>query len=146
MVINMDKDTEFLNYIYQNARMGVIGIKSIQDKIPDRDLNFIISEQLEDYEVICQKALKLFEKMNKTEKDVNLMAKISTYLMSNYYLNNEKSTNKIAKMMIEGSNKGIIEITEKLNSYDSANSEIINLAEKLLNIEQKNLDKLKPFL
>ena len=31
----MGKDAEFLNYIYQNAKMGVIGIDNIKDKIFD---------------------------------------------------------------------------------------------------------------
>jgi len=54
--------------------------------------------------------------------------------------------NKIAKMMIEGSNKGIIEITEKLNSFKNCDIEIKDLAKKLLATEQHNLEELKKYL
>ena len=71
---------------------------------------------------------------------------MSSYMMSKMKLMKDSSSSAIAKMMIEGSNKGIIEITEKLNNYPKDDQEIVDLANKLLDIEQKNLDDLKEFL
>ena len=152
----MNKNIEFLNYIYQNARMGIIGINSIRPQIVDEDLKKeieeqyhdyeAICEQYHDYEAICEEAINLFISYGKEEKDVGLMTKISTYMMASMTKSKDNSTTKIAKMMMQGSNQGIIEITEKLNHYARSDENIVNLAKRLLKVEQKNLDNLKKYL
>ena len=74
------------------------------------------------------------------------MAKISSYMMTQMKTMSDSSTSNLAKMMMEGSNKGIIEITEKLNNFAEQDEEIVALANKLLETEQNNLDNLKQFL
>ena len=49
-------------------------------------------------------------------------------------------------MMIKGSNTGIIEITEKINHYEYCDERVKTLAKKLLKIEERNLEQLKPYL
>lgn len=142
----MKDNIEFLNYIYQNARMGIIGIENIEEKITDIELKKIIKEQLNDYEKICEEVIQIFVKYNKKEKDINAMAKINTYLSSNLNLIRKDPNQEIAKLMIKGSNTGIIQITEKINKYKEADENIIKIAKKLLKIEERNLEQLKPYL
>lgn len=147
--INGDKmkdNIDFLNYIYQNARMGIVGIENIEEKITNIDLKKIIKEQLNDYEAICDEVVKIFVKYNKKEKDINSLAKINTYLSSNFNLIGKDPNQEIAKLMIKGSNTGIIEINENLNKYKEVDEKIIKIAKKLLKIEEKNLEELKPYL
>ena len=146
----MKENVEFLNYIYQNAQMGAIGINDIINAIDDENLSKKIEEQLADYEKIVEECLTIFKKRRflnmKEKKDIYPVSKMSSYMMSKMKLMKDSSSSAIAKMMIEGSNKGIIEIIEKLNNYPKDDQEIVDLANKLLDIEQKNLDDLKEFL
>lgn len=142
----MGKDAEFLNYIYQNAKMGVIGIDNIKDKIFDDELKNIIATQKKEYQKIADDASSILSELGLTEKDVSKMAKVSTYVMANLEMLKDDSSSNIAKLMIEGSNKGIIEINKNLNSYNNMNSKIIKLAKKLLATEQHNIDELKIYL
>lgn len=142
----MGKDAEFLNYIYQNAKMGVVGIDNIKQKIFDDELKNIIATQKKEYETIVDEASKLLNELGNNEKDISGASKIMTYVMANLELLKDDSSSNIAKMMIEGSNKGIIEITKKLNSYTNTNSKIIKLAKKLLATEQHNIEELKIYL
>ena len=142
----MGKDAEFLNYIYQNAKMGVVGIDNIKSKIFDDDLKKIIATQRNEYEKITAEASKLLNELGVSEKDISGMSKVMTYVMANLELLKDDSSSNIAKMMIDGSNKGIIEITKNLNSYTNMNSRIIKLAKKLLATEQHNIDELKIYL
>jgi len=48
----MGKDVEFLNYIYQNAKMGVVGIDNIKAKIYDEELKDLIATQRKEYVTI----------------------------------------------------------------------------------------------
>lgn len=139
-------DKELLNYTYQNAKMGIIGIDNIKKEIQDRELLSTIVEQQKDYYEICNKATKLLLENNYDIKDVSGIAKIMTYFDAKLNTLENTSNTNIAKMMIKGSNKGIIEIEEKLNNYEGTNKKIIALAKDLLHIEKRNLDNLKKFL
>lgn len=137
---------EFLNYIYQNAQMGVIGIDHIENKIEDTDLKEEIRREKDEYESICNEAIEIYIRYGKEEKEIGKMAEMSSYMMSKMKTMMDSSTTNLAKMMMEGNNKGIIEITEKLNHYDDADEEIVALAKKLLQTEQNNLENLKEYL
>ena len=140
----MKQEIEFLNYIYQNARMGVIGIKELLPYVKHEDFKKLLNHELEEYELICDDTIKLFIKYKKEEKDVSKMAKIMTYM--SVKTSKKDNVNKFAKMMIEGSNKGIIEINEKLNYYKGVSPKIIDLANRLLETEQNNINELKKYL
>lgn len=143
----MNKDIEFLDYIYQNAEMGLVGIDKIIDKVENEDLESLILEQRSEYEHIMEDAKEIYKKYGKDEKELSKLTKLSSNIMTDMMLITKKGeTNLITKMMIEGSNKGIIAITEKLNHYKDSDKEIIDLAEKLLATEQHNLDELKKYL
>ena len=142
----MGKDAEFLNYIFQNAKMGVTGIDNIKDKIYDDELKNIIATQKKEYQKIADEASKLLNDLGVSEKEISKMAQVITYITSNLELLKDDSTSNIAKMMIEGSNKGIIEINKNLNSYNNMNQNVIKLAKKLLATEQHNIDELKIYL
>ena len=104
----MNEDLELLNYIYHNARMGVIAIDNLKNHIEDIKLKKYIIEENKDYEAICNKAINYFIKLGHKEEDLNTMVKVSTYIMVNMKAMMDNSSSNIAKMMIEGSNKGII--------------------------------------
>ena len=142
----MGKDIEFLNYIYQNAKMGVVGIDNIKAKIYDTELKDLIATQRKEYVSICDEATKLLNELGVGEKDISAMAKVMTYFMANLELLKDDSASNIAKLMIEGSNKGIVEITKKLNVYSNSNKKVEKLAKKLLVTEQHNIDELKIYL
>lgn len=142
----MNENLELLNYVYHNARMGVIAIENLRDHIDDIELKKYIIDENKDYETICDEAINYFIKLGHKESDLNTMVKVSTYIMVNMKALVDNSPSNIAKMMIEGSNKGIIEITKNLNKYENADDNIKELGNKLLKIEQKNLECLKKFL
>ena len=142
----MNEDIELLNYIYQNAKMGIVGIDNIKSEIQDKKFLKLIKEQEQDYYMICTKAIKYLSLSNSERKNITKIAKIMTYMDARKKLMKDKSDSTIAKMMIEGSNMGIIAITEKLNHYEGADKNIIKLAKELLKIEEKNLENLKEYL
>ena len=142
----MIEDIEFLNVIYENAKMGIVGIDDIKKDIKSEELIKVINEQKNDYYAICTKAMKLLSITNDERKNVSPIAKLMTYIDSRMKLIQDDSDSNIAKMMIEGSNMGIIKLTEHLNNYKGDNKKIISLAENLLEIEKRNLKNLKKFL
>ena len=146
----MDKkrleEVDFLNYIYKNSEMGIIGIDNIIVKVKDEDFENILKNEKLEYENICREAESILKKYGKSNSEVGMMAKVSTKIMSEMSMLKDDSTNSIAKMMIEGTNKGIIELTEHINSYDNTDAEIIVLANKFKDILENNIEELKSYL
>ena len=143
---NTSEEVEFLQFIYKNAEMGVIGVDNIITKIKDEKFEELLQKQKEEYQNICKEAEDILKKYGKQNEEVGKMAKVSTKVMSEMASLKDDSTQNYAKMMIEGTNKGIIEITEKINAYNNSDAEIVVLANKLKNTLEKNIEELKKYL
>lgn len=143
---NMSEEVEFLQFIYKNAEMGVIGIDNIITKVKDEKFEKVLKTQRDEYDNICTETENVLKKYGKQNEEVGSMAKVSTKVMSELTLLKENTTQAIAKMMVEGTNKGIVEIVEKINAYNNSDAEIVVLANKLKNTLEKNIDDLKKYL
>ncbi len=143
---NMGEEVEFLNYIYKNAEMGVIGINDVITKASNEKFEKLLNTEKKEYQNICKEAEDILKKYGKNTEEIGLMAKMSSKMMSEMEMMKDNSDQTIAKMMMEGTNKGIIEITEKINAYDNNDVEITVLAQKLKATLEKNIEDLKKYL
>ena len=142
----MEKNLDFLNYMFKNAKMGIIGIDDVYPKVKAKELKKLLQKQRNEYDNICSKAIELLKKHDAEVEDLNVMAKIGSSFVSSIEIAKNHSDSTIAKLMIEGTNKGIIEINEKLNNIPNIDKETKKIALKLLKIEQYNLTELKKYL
>lgn len=142
----MNGNSELLNFIYQNAEMGVDTITQILNIIKDEDFKVHLRKQLAGYEEYQNEAKKLLHAQGHDEKGIGMFEKIRTYLMTNIMTLKDPSTSNVAKMLIEGSTMGITQATQNMNKYEHAEEEIISLIKKLLSFEEKNVEALKKFL
>ena len=140
------EEVDFLQYIYKNADMGIVGIDNIIVKVKDEDLENVLKTQKSEYENICRESESILKKYGKSNEEIGLMAKVSTKIMSEMSMLKDDSSKNIAKMMIEGTNKGIIELTEHINAYDNNDAEIIVLVNKYKDILENNIEELKKYL
>ncbi len=132
--------------LYQNVDMGIVGIESIEEKIQSRSLAKICLKQKEEYENIKKELLKFCKSYDVEDKELSPMAKISSEMMSNMKLMIDKTDSHIAKMMMEGTNKGLISLEEIKNNYHGKEKKLIDMIEKIIKIEQQNNEDLKIFL
>lgn len=142
----MEEDIKLLNAIYKNTQMGIIGIDNIINDIKNKKLKATILEQRNDYQDIFLKIKSYLKSLDEDPEEISSIAKIMTYIDAKINTFDDKSVANIAMMMIKGSNKGIVEIEEKINDYQGENKNILNLAKELLRIENKNINSLKKYL
>ena len=142
----MSEEVEFLNYIYKNAEMGIIGIDDVITKVKNEKFEKVLKTQKEEYQGICTEAEDILKKYGKQNEEVGTMAKMSSKMMSEMKFLKDDSDQTVAKMMMEGTNKGVIEITKKINAYNNTDAEIVVLANRLKAMLEKNIDDLKKYL
>ena len=126
--------------------MGIVGINDIIDKVKKADFREFLIAQRKEYENIVKKVTKLFTSFGLEEKELNNFVKMNSKIMSEMKLIKDNSDEMIAKMMMEGTNKGVIKINKALNENNNADNEVIDLAKELLELMEHNFNKLKVYL
>lgn len=142
----MSKEVEFLNFIFKNAEMGIIGIDDVLNVLEDADFADMLNRQKQEYENILKKAKEILKCYGKDTKENSGLSKVRSNIMVKMGSMMDSSVSNFAKMMMEGTNKGIIEIQEKINNFNVEDEEIIELAKKLLATEERNLEDFKSLL
>ena len=141
-----DRNTEFLTKIYQNARMGCESITYVSEKSNDEQLKQSLLKQHEQYNGVAMDATKLLNESGEPAKEKNPVSR--AMLWSGVQMNTlaDKSSNHIAEMMIQGSMMGVIDMSRNLKRYSDTDGKVIGLGEKLIEVEEKNIQRMKNFL
>ena len=136
---------KFLNLIYQNAQMGLIGIDMVMKKAENEKVAKLIGEQKKEYEHFLEEARKILIKYGAKEEEISKLKNLSSKAMAGL-MTMGKGDKEIAKLMMEGNQKGVLEITAELNQYEGDDEEILDLAHKLLATEEHNREEFKQYL
>ena len=140
-----NKNIIFLNLIYQNAQMGLIGIDTVIKKVENNKIAKLIQEQRKEYEKFLEDAKSILTKYVAKEEEISKLKELSSKAMAEVMTMN-KGDKEIAKLMMEGNQKGVLEITAELNQYEGDDEEILNLAKRLLETEEHNREEFKQYL
>lgn len=140
-----NSNIKFLNLIYQNAQMGLIGIDMVIKKVENEKIAKLIGEQKKEYEKFLSDAHEILIKYGAKEEEISKLKELSSKVMATFMTMN-KSDKEIAKLMMEGNQKGVLEITAELNNYDGNDEEILSLARRLLATEEHNREEFKTYL
>lgn len=142
----MNGNIELLNYIHQNSEMGQNTLNQLIKIVEDNSFKEVLQSQFNEYKKIFDLSEAKINEQNKEAKEINTFSKISAYMMINLKTLTDKSPSHISEMLIQGSTMGIIDVTKKIKEYNSADKEILDLADTLLKFEQNNVEELKKFL
>ena len=139
-------EKEILLKLYQNVEMGIVGIEASEEKIESRSLAKMILNQKKEYEKVKEKLVSLCSKYNVEDKELGAFAKLSSDVMVTMKTLMDKSEHTLAKMMMEGTNKGLIQLEELLNNYQGKDEKIIQLIQETIDLEHQNNEELKIYL
>ena len=145
----MDENNELLEYIYQNANMGVKSctnlIKILNGK--DNKIKKIVEGELKGYENFVKKAEKLLDRNGIKPKSKGMMADMMSKMGMEMEMMKDNSDSRVADMLTKGFTMGNVDISKKIDRFEGdADKEILNLAKEMLDFGQKNIEFLKPYL
>ena len=142
----MNDTIELLNFISQNAKMGVETLSRLVQITQEEEFKNYLTEYLDGYQSFLSDADKRLKKKKEESKDLSPMAKVMSYLSLSFNTMIDKSPSHVAEMVMQGCSMGIIDITKRIKQYSGAEKTALTLAEKLLKFEQKNFSRLQKFL
>ena len=140
---------EILDRMYKNAEMGGDSIVDIMPKVTSDALRADLTAQLTGYEEWSQKSSRLLKELYVEPKEENIVAKAGAKV--GMFMNTmvDSTDSHIADMVIKGSNMGITDLTKLINRYEEVGScrpDALQLAKDMREFEEKNLEKMKPYL
>ena len=139
-------DAKILKEIQRNTEMGMTAIETILDKIENDEFSLELSRQSLRYAQIHNKALdQILEQEGEVyhgSQIADLMLKGSIH--ANTALNISKE--HLAEMMIQGSNRGITSMWKSMKHNRLATDAAVELAQELVDFEEKNIERMKEYL
>lgn len=142
----MEENLNVLDEINKGATMGMDAINYILDKVEDNNFKNFLELQYNEYENISKKVNEIYSKYSdKKPHETNTMNKVMTWSQVNMKTLTDNSNSKIAELLLQGTNMGIIEGRKLLNNKD-INEEITELVNNFVNMQEKCVEKLKNYL
>ena len=114
----MNAETNLLSAIYQNADMGCSSIEKIIPKIADNELRSEVTSQLRRYRRSYNRVCSELHAERTEPKKLNPFTKAMSDIGLAVSCAADSSTSNIAKMLIQGTNMGIIRLNKSLNAAD----------------------------
>lgn len=145
-MIFLKTDVDLLNKMYRIVEMGIIGVEEVVKRVEDSCLEKLMLDQKKDYMVIKKDIRDLLDLYEEDPKKISTMQRVSNDIYTNMKLKGNEDDKVISKMMLEGTNKGVIEVTSILHDRNYENDKIGEIAEHLLKVLEYNGRELKKYL
>ena len=138
-------EMELLQYIYKTADMGCEGIDTVEPHAEDKLLEELKRERNE-YETIRSHADQMIRNGGDEPQGSGMMAKLSADVMASGQMMMDDSRSKIAEMMIQGTTMGIVKTIRHLKDYEGKDEKARDLGQKLLELQEQNVENMKAYL
>ncbi|MBQ7136467.1 MAG: hypothetical protein IJO43_00635 [Bacilli bacterium] len=143
---NDKNEVNVLDELNKGACMGCDAIDFIMDKVKDDGLKQELNRQYEKYKGISDKIERLYpEYSNKEPHETSAMNKAMTWYGIEMKTFMDDSTSKLAELLMQGTNMGIIEGRRLLNHKDTE-PEVHALVQEYVAMQEDAVEKLKAFL
>lgn len=135
-----------LDELNKGACMGKDAIHFILDKVKDENLKEELNNQYKKYNEISDKINNIYPKYNNDKPhETGAMNKAMTWWGIEMKTMTDDTTSKIAELLMQGTNMGIIEGRRLLN-HKTTNDEVHSLVQEYVDMQEKAVEKLKTFL
>ncbi len=140
------EDINALDEINKGCCMGCDAIDFILDKVEDKKLKKVLDHQYEHYKNISKEIEKIYPEYNEGEPhETSAMNKAMTWYGIEMKTFADKSTSKIAELLLQGTNMGIIEGRKILNNK-KINKEVSNIIDEYVTMQEEYVEVLKKYL
>lgn len=143
----MKENINALDEINKGSCMGMDAIKDILDKVEDEKFKKLLDSQYEFYNKIKDEIENIYKKYNSDDDphETSIMNKVMTWSGVNMKTLTDHSNSKIAELLLQGTNMGIIEGRKILNRKEM-DSEVEKIVSEYVTAQEKYVEDLKKFL
>ena len=138
-----ESSEKLLNAIGKNVAMAVQSLEIILPEVEDKEY---LSKLLDEYNIIMTETQMIARANDVNLKLTNPIEKAELWTSIKLKMLVKKNTRQFATMIFIGTNMGIPDLVIAICDFGDASNEVVVLAKKLKEIEEKSDEKLKYFL
>lgn len=143
----MNEDTiKLLKECNAGCKTATNSMEQVQSYLKNERLKTIIDRYNDQHIKLGDECHQQLNQYNEEEKDPSRIQKVFSTISTEVKLIVNDDTHKIAELMIDGCHMGIKSLSEYVNKYKSASIESIDIARRLIKIEQDFMNELLAFL
>ncbi len=142
----MEQTSSVLNGYYKNVSVGIDATESVLSKTKNESLNHELNKQLDYYKEQKTALSQEMLRMGITPESKGTMAKLCTEMNVAFHSIGGIEDREIAKLMVQGTNMGIVQMTELMNRHQDIPSDIKRLGKEMIRREEAYIERLKPYL
>lgn len=126
--------------------MGMDALNFVLDKVEDKKLSDVLKAEYEQYKEIARRVEEIYPKYNEGEPHkTSAMNKAMTWYGIEMKTLTDKSDSKIAELLLNGVNMGIIEGRKILNNK-KLDKEVNGIISEYVTMQEKSVEILKQYL
>lgn len=142
----MEQEINILDELNKGACMGRDAISFIVDKVKDESLKKELEIQSGKYDDILNKISKLYpEYSDNKPHETSTMNKVMTWYGIEMKTMMDDSTSKIAELLMQGTNMGIIE-GRKLLNHKACDEQTKSIIKEYVDMQEEAVEALKKYL
>lgn len=142
----MKDNINTLDEVSKGASMGMVAIDFLYDKVQNKKFKKVLKSEYLEYEKISKKIQKIYKKYSDKEPHkINEIQKIMTFYGIEMRTFKDGSDSKIAELLLQGTNMGIIEGRKLLNNKN-VDKKINEILDEFINMQEKFVEILKKHL
>ena len=143
---NSKKEVNVLDELHKGACMGLDAIHFIIDKVNEPGLKKELDVQYNKYKKIVDEIRRLYPEYSDNEPhDTSALNKVRTWYGIEMKTLTDDSTSKLAELLMQGTNMGIIEGRRLLN-HKHTDENINKLVAEYVEMQEAAVENLKKFL
>ena len=139
-------EMDVLDELNKGATMGMDAIKFVLDKVEDKSMYDLLDKQYQEYQSISDRICEMYpDYASKEPKETSVMNKVMTWYGIEMKTMMDSTDSKIAELLMQGTNMGIIEGRRLLN-HKHTDERVNKLVEEYVNNQEEVVENLKKFL
>ncbi len=141
-----EENINALDEIHKGTCMGMDALHFVLDKVEDDELKHVLEEEYHQYEEIAKRIEEVYPKYNDDKPhETNAMTKAMTWYGIEMKTLTNQSNSKIAELLLQGVNMGIIEGRKILNKK-KIDKEVEDIIDTYVTMQEKSVEVLKDYL
>ena len=143
-----NKNLNILDEVNKGATMGMDAISIVSEKVSnDNEFKGVLDTEYKKYEKISQRVNDLYSNYSDKEPhETNAMNKMMTWYGIQMKTMVDDTTSKLSELLMQGTNMGIIEGRRLMNQNPEADSDVKNILNDFVVMQEDSVETLKKYL
>lgn len=143
----MEDDTiKLLRECNAGVKMGIEALDELLPHVSDKHLKALMTECKDTHSRLGEDTHQYLTQYGDDGKEPNLMAKMMSWMKTNFKINTDESDSCVADLLTDGCNMGVKSLHQYLNQYKAADPEIKKLTTQIIEAEETMIKQLQAYL